>query len=65
MQLFSREGGRVLLTEAGRRLHPYAQRILTLHDEARAEVTGRQDPLVGELHLGCAWVSVLAGVRAG
>ena len=49
--LFHRQGGRVLLTEAGRRLHDYAQRILALHLEAREQVTGRQEPLVGELSL--------------
>jgi DNA-binding transcriptional LysR family regulator len=54
--LFSRQGGRVLLTEAGRRLYPYAQRILALHREARQEVTGRQAPLVGELSLAASSV---------
>jgi DNA-binding transcriptional LysR family regulator len=49
--LFRREGGRVQLTDAGRRLHDFAQRIFTLHREARAEVTGRQEPLGGELAL--------------
>jgi DNA-binding transcriptional LysR family regulator len=49
--LFRREAGRVQLTDAGRRLHDYAQRIFTLHREARAELTGRQEPLAGELAL--------------
>jgi DNA-binding transcriptional LysR family regulator len=49
--LFQRHGGRVLLTEAGRRLYPYAQRILALHQEAFQEVTGRQIPQAGELSL--------------
>src|SRR5436853_1819824 len=49
--LFHRQGGRVLLTEAGRRLHDYAQRILALHRDARQEVTGQAIPLVGELPL--------------
>ena len=44
------------LTEAGRRLHEYAQRILALHREARAEVTGRRDPLTGELTLAASSV---------
>lgn len=49
--LFQRRGGRVLLTEAGRKLHAYAQRILDLHREARREVTGRDAPFAGELLL--------------
>src|SRR6516225_6559906 len=35
--LFSRRGGRVLLTDAGRRLHGFAQRILAQHRQAREE----------------------------
>jgi DNA-binding transcriptional LysR family regulator len=50
-QLFTRRGGRVLLTEAGRRLHSYAQRILALHQEARQAVTGLRAPLMGDLSL--------------
>jgi DNA-binding transcriptional LysR family regulator len=49
--LFQRKGGRVLLTEAGRKLYDYAQRILSLHLEAHREVTGRVSPLGGELLL--------------
>src|SRR5262245_45847909 len=44
VSLFQRQGGRVLLTDAGRRLHDYAQRILVLHHEARQAVTGRKAP---------------------
>jgi DNA-binding transcriptional LysR family regulator len=51
MPLFRREGGHVLLTEAGQRLYPHAQRILLLHQEARQAVTGQKAPLVGELAL--------------
>lgn len=47
--LFRRAGGKVELTEAGRRLHDYARRILDLHNEARQEVTGREAPVEGEL----------------
>jgi DNA-binding transcriptional LysR family regulator len=54
--LFRRQGGRVLLTDAGRRLHGYAQRILTLHDAARQEVTGRKAPVAGELTLAASSV---------
>lgn len=49
--LFHRGGGRVLLTEAGQRLYPFAERILGLHDQARAEVTRRKAPVGGELTL--------------
>jgi DNA-binding transcriptional LysR family regulator len=56
VQLFRRQGGRVLLTEAGRRLYDYAQSILELHREARAAVTGRKEPVTGELHLAASSV---------
>src|SRR5262245_29596569 len=49
--LFRRQGGRVLLTDAGRRLYAFAERIFSLHREARAEVTGRKEPAAGELSL--------------
>lgn len=49
--LFNRQGGRVLLTEAGQKLYDYAQRILELHREARREVTGNDSPISGELSL--------------
>src|SRR5262245_26895472 len=49
--LFRRQAGHVLLTEAGHRLYPYVQRIFSLHQEARASVTGCKPPLVGELSL--------------
>src|SRR4051812_17256237 len=54
--LFERQGGRVLLTEAGHRLHDYAQRILALHRQAIAEVTGRPAALTGELFLAASSV---------
>jgi DNA-binding transcriptional LysR family regulator len=54
--LFQRRGGRVLLTEAGRRLYPYAQRILALHDEARKEITGRRPPVAGDLSVAASSV---------
>lgn len=49
--LFLRQGGRVFLTDAGRQLHTYGQRIIDLHRQAREAVTGQQVPLRGELHL--------------
>lgn len=54
--LFRREGGRVTLTDAGRTLHRYARRILDLFREARQEVTGRAEPLTGELSLAASSV---------
>jgi DNA-binding transcriptional LysR family regulator len=51
VSLFRRKGGRVLLTEAGRRLYPFAQRILLLHQEALQQVTRHQKPQAGELRL--------------
>lgn len=47
--LFQRRGGRVLLTDAGRKLYGYAQRILELHQEARRQIAGREAPVTGEL----------------
>ena len=55
-QLFLRQGGHVLLTEAGRCLYSYAQRILALHREAIQEITGREAPLTGELILAASSV---------
>jgi DNA-binding transcriptional LysR family regulator len=54
--LFRRRGGRVLLTDAGRRLHPFAQQILALHQEARGKVTGKKTPVPGELILAASSV---------
>jgi DNA-binding transcriptional LysR family regulator len=49
VSLFRRAAGKVELTDAGRRLHDYARRILDLHREARQDVTGREAPVEGEL----------------
>jgi DNA-binding transcriptional LysR family regulator len=54
--LFRRNGGRILLTEAGQRLHDYAQRIFALHREARQEIAGQKIPIAGELALGASTV---------
>jgi LysR family transcriptional regulator, low CO2-responsive transcriptional regulator len=54
--LFRREGGRVSLTEAGRRLHEYARRIDDLTAEAWAAVTGRPAEPAGELVLAASSV---------
>ncbi|MBI4964775.1 MAG: LysR family transcriptional regulator [Desulfomonile tiedjei] len=44
VQLFDRLGRRILLTEAGERLIPYAERIIDLADETRAEIGGDREP---------------------
>src|SRR5688572_21602871 len=49
--LFERRGGRVLLTDAGRKLYDYAQQILDLHGQARRELSGIESPVLGELEL--------------
>lgn len=54
--LFDRRGGRVVLTEAGRKLYAYAQRIDDLHREARKEITGHELPLAGELEIAASSV---------
>lgn len=54
--LFERTGGRVLLTDAGRRLYDFAQRILDLHGQARAEVAGLKAPVSGQLLLAASSV---------
>jgi DNA-binding transcriptional LysR family regulator len=55
--LFRRQGGWVLLTEAGQRLYDYADRILALHREARQEISGqRKPPLSGNLALGASTI---------
>src|SRR5207237_1413846 len=51
MSLSDRRGGRVLPTEAAQRLYPYAQRILSLHAEARGAVTGHKIRVTGDLLL--------------
>jgi DNA-binding transcriptional LysR family regulator len=49
--LFDRQGGHVLLTEPGRRLYLYAQHILSLYEEARREVTGKEVTVASHLSL--------------
>jgi DNA-binding transcriptional LysR family regulator len=43
--LFDRVGRGVVLTEAGRRLLPYAERVVGLAEEAREVVTGDEEPM--------------------
>ncbi len=51
VSLFQRRAARVILTDAGQRLFPFAERILALHQEAAEAVSGRKAPLKGELSL--------------
>ena len=54
--LFDRRGGRVVLTEAGKRLYDYALRIDDLHREARKAISGQEVPLSGELEIAASSV---------
>jgi DNA-binding transcriptional LysR family regulator len=45
VRLFDRLGRRVLLTEAGQRLVPYAKKILSLADQTHADVGGSKEPI--------------------
>jgi len=54
--LFRREAGKVSLTDAGRRLHEYARKILDLTAEAHAAVTGTPGRVTGELRLAASSV---------
>src|ERR1043165_3643675 len=54
--LFRREAGHASLTEAGHRLVPFAQKILALHQQARAEVTGKESPIAAELSIAASSV---------
>jgi LysR family transcriptional regulator, low CO2-responsive transcriptional regulator len=49
--LFTRSGGRVLLTAAGRKLYDHAQRILEQHREARRDICGAAAPVTGDLFI--------------
>ncbi|MFI1768705.1 LysR family transcriptional regulator [Streptomyces sp. NPDC020800] len=44
VELFDRLGSRIRLTRAGERLLPYARQIIELAEEARAAVTGTEEP---------------------
>lgn len=54
--LFRRAAGGAALTEAGRRLHAYARRVLDLVAETKAAVTGVPDEARGELVLAASSV---------
>jgi DNA-binding transcriptional LysR family regulator len=56
VSLFRRHAGRVDLTEAGRRLYDYAQRILSLHAEARRDLGQLSSEVQGELHIAASTI---------
>src|SRR3954452_6805231 len=56
VSLFRRQGGRVLLTDAGRRLFELAERIHALHRQARQELTGQKPVVGGDLSLAASSV---------
>jgi DNA-binding transcriptional LysR family regulator len=66
--VFRRAAGRIALSEAGRALHDYARRILTLHGEARTAISGASSVIAGELLLGASSIPgdhLLPGILAG
>ena len=52
LQLFIRKGRQAVLTDAGRRLFNYAEKILSLSSEARKEMADLNDLSTGELTIG-------------
>jgi DNA-binding transcriptional LysR family regulator len=56
VSLFERRGARMRLTEAGRRLYEYGQKILDLHEEARQALGGQHQPVSGDLPLAASSV---------
>jgi DNA-binding transcriptional LysR family regulator len=71
VSLFDRKAARITLTEAGRRLYDYAQRILELHEQARTAIGGLRQAVAGELLIAASSVpgeyflpALLAAFRA-
>jgi DNA-binding transcriptional LysR family regulator len=54
--LFRRRGGRVELTDAGRCLYEYAQRILALHEEARRALGQVTEQVAGDLRIAASTI---------
>lgn len=54
--LFHRRGGHVFLTEAGRKLYEFAQKIAELHRAARRDIAGKEAPPKGDLYLAASSV---------
>jgi DNA-binding transcriptional LysR family regulator len=56
VRLFERRGRTATLTDAGRKLHEYARRILDLVGEARREVAGEMSAVSGTLRIAASSV---------
>jgi DNA-binding transcriptional LysR family regulator len=56
VSLFRRQGGRILLTEAGQQLYSYAQKIFDLHRDARHAISGQKPTISGALILGASTI---------
>lgn len=54
LQLFTRQGRHVMLTDVGRRLFVYSEKILSLVEEAKKEMLEFKDLTTGELTLGAS-----------
>lgn len=54
LQLFARQGRHVVITDAGRRLLTYAEKIIRLSNEAKKEMLEYKDLSTGELTLGAS-----------
>ncbi|KUO50135.1 MAG: hypothetical protein APF76_06640 [Desulfitibacter sp. BRH_c19] len=54
LQLFNRQGRQVIITDAGRRLMVYAEKIINLSIEARKEMLEFKDLTCGELTIGAS-----------
>ena len=54
LQLFNRQGRQVVITDAGRRLMVYAEKIINLSLEARKEMLEFKDLTCGELTIGAS-----------
>ncbi|MDW7674198.1 MAG: LysR substrate-binding domain-containing protein [Bacillota bacterium] len=54
LQLFYRQARHVILTDAGRRLFKYAEKIISLTNEAEIEMLELKDLTTGELSLGAS-----------
>ncbi len=57
VSLFSLQQGRIMLTEAGKKLLPYAKQIISLEQEARQAVDELTEESQGQLHLGAESIS--------
>jgi DNA-binding transcriptional LysR family regulator len=56
VSLFDRRAARISLTDAGQRLYRYARKILDLHGQARAEISGFRPIVSGDLALAASSV---------